>query len=332
MQNDSPILQNSTPFKMLIACFLSCVVGVVLMAATSNFLLMGVFIGILLCIVVAARLFSAGKISIETACLAPMLLLCFAYTPLSWFAYNGLLGCTPYLSILFIAVIVLTYYSKIQLFMLSLYTALLLGLTVHWFVTWPGEKDTNQIVNILVAYVLTASVIVFLVEGIKRKNREINRRMTDLSMRDDLTGLLNRRSIQQVLDRMERIFIKEGSEYGIVMMDIDHFKSINDLYGHNWGDSALKSLAACILKSIRSLDYAFRFGGDEFLLILPDVDRETLWQICARIEEASRGMHGFDFPVAMSTGCALRSESSDSAAVLELADSRMYAAKESQSK
>lgn len=326
-QSNNPIMRNGIPVRMFIGCVLSCVLGIILMAAIAEYLLMGAFICVLICSIITAWLFAAGKIGIEAACLAPMLLLCFVYTPLSWFAFDGLLGCTPYLSILFAALIALTHYRKIQALVLSLYGALMLGLIVHWLATRSGEGDPIRILNILVAYVLAITLIVYMAEGIKRRNSEINKRVADLSMRDDLTGLLNRRIIEQVLSDAEYAFREKAAEYAIVILDVDKFKDINDLYGHNLGDSALKSLALCLQENIRAADYAFRIGGDEFMLVLPSVNGASVSQVCARIETALRRTHGFAFPLRVSMGYALRSESPSRAAALELADQRMYAAK-----
>jgi diguanylate cyclase (GGDEF)-like protein len=256
-----------------------------------------------------------------------MLLLCFLYTPLSWFTFDGLMGCTPYLSILYITMITLTYYGKIQALILSLYGALMLALIIFWLTTWPGARDAEQIGNILVAYILTAVLNVSIIEGVKRRNLEVTEQITDLSLRDDLTGLLNRRAVRQVFNRLENDFIKKGADYAVVMMDVNKFKIINDVFGHNLGDSVLKSIAASIQKSIRSEDYVFRFGGDEFLLILPHVNEEATQEICARIEAGLRGIQGYAFTLTASKGCKLRSESASAATVLEEADQLMYESK-----
>lgn len=328
---DSPIIQNSVPAKMLVACLLSCMLGIALMAVLAHFFLMAVFICITVCLCITTPLLSAGKINIETACLAPVLLLCFVYTPASWFTFDGLLGCTPYLSVLYITMITLTYFSKVQTVLLSLYGVLMLGLTVHWWFTWTGERNMEQIVNILVAYILTAVLNYFFIEKVKCKNLELNRHFTDLSLRDDLTGLYNRRAIEQVIAKLERDFKKGGAEYTVAMLDVDKFKHINDCFGHTLGDSVLKNIAASISKSIRSQDYAFRFGGDEFLLILPSMDKETSERICQRIEAGLHNIHGYSFPVKVSKGCALRSEGTSVSAVLSLADQRMYETKRANS-
>ena len=106
------ILQNSVPIKMMLSCVISCVIGIVLMAVISRYWLMAFFISELLCIAITTKLYASGKISIHTACLVPMLLLCFVYTPLSWFSFDGLLGCTLYISILFITVITMLLYRQ----------------------------------------------------------------------------------------------------------------------------------------------------------------------------------------------------------------------------
>ena len=330
-EDHNPIIQNSAPLKMLVACFICCILGIVLMAVLSHYLLMAVFICIALCLGINTALFSAGKISITTACLVPMLFLCFLYTPLSWFTFDGLFGCTPYLSILFSTIIALSYYNQIQKIILSAYSALMLGLTLHWLMTWPGEKNLEQVINILVAYGLTGLLNIVFIETVKRKNLEINKRMTELSLRDELTGLFNRRSANQVLSGLEAEFKKQGTEYALVMIDVDKFKGINDLFGHKMGDSVLKDIAEGLTKSIHLEDYAFRFGGDEFLLLCPDTDKTATQKTCNRIETNLQSIQGYPFPLTVSSGFALRSENTSSAETLSLADQLMYESKNSKS-
>lgn len=329
-ESDSPIMQNSVPVKMLVSCFFSCILGIALMASLSHYMVMAVFICVTVCICITTPLLAMGKISVHTACLVPMLLLCFVYTPVSWFTFDGLLGATPYTSILFITIITLTHYRRIHVLVLSLYGVLLLGLTVHWMITWTGARDMEQIINILIAYILTALLNLFFIENIKRRNLEFSKRITDISMRDDLTGLLNRRAIEQILNNLERDFQKEGSEYAAVMLDADKFKSINDLYGHTLGDAVIQTMATAILRSIRPEDYAFRFGGDEFLLILPKGNKAVADEICVRIEAGLNKIQGYSFQLTMSKGFALRSEGSCAIDVVALADKRMYEDKRSQ--
>lgn len=188
-----------------------------------------------------------------------MLILCFVYTPVSWHTFDGLLGCTPYLSILFFTIITLTYYGRTQVFMLISYTVFMIGLIVHWMLVFSGDKSKIQILNILVAYIITVALIVNIVEAVKQKNLKTNKIITDMSLHDELTGLLNRRAVKQVLNKLDIIYEEEGTDYIVIILDIDHFKSINDNYGHDIGGKALKYVAQCIQKNIRSTDDAFRF-------------------------------------------------------------------------
>lgn len=326
--NDTAIMQMSIPVKMLIACCISCIIGIILMAVTSHYYLMAVFIGILIISLVDVPLVLSRKMSIETASLIPMLILCFVYTPISWFTFDGLLGCTPFLSILFSTMIVLTYYKKRQAILLSLYGALLLGLIIHWFITWPGQRDSIKVLNILIAYIITLTVILAILENVKRKNIEINQSITDLSLHDGLTELLNRRAVENVLQDKEREFSAVGTNYAVMMMDVDRFKDINDSFGHHIGDSVLQTLAQCIQRMIRTQDYAFRYGGDEFLLVLSNVDDTVTSQIRERIRSSLLSVQGFTFSITISVGYILRSECANAAEALVLADKRMYQAKE----
>lgn len=96
-----------------------------------------------------------------------------------------------------------------------------------------------------------------------------NARLYRIAITDDLTNLFTVRYFRTCMDRNQTNFEKYGEKFALLMMDIDNFKIVNDTYGHVAGDEVLKKVAACILDSIRSIDLAFRYGGEEFTLILP---------------------------------------------------------------
>ena len=326
--SDMQIMQITIPARMTVACCLSSLVGILLMAVTGYRLLMALLIILLFICLIDVPLVLRRRMSVETASLIPMLFLCFVYTPVSWFTFDGLLGCTPYLSILFATMIIFTYYRRIQLILLPIYALLLAGLLTYWFVTSPVPKDSVQVINILVAYVVAFSVTVSIAVNVKNKNLEINRHITDLSLHDGLTNLLNRRAVEDVLAGSERAFQAARTDYALVIMDVDRFKSINDLYGHPIGDAVLRTLAQCIRRMIRTEDSAFRYGGDEFLLLLANVDDAASAHILERIEAALRNEHGYAFSITVSAGCAMRSECATVQETLALADRRMYDTKE----
>ncbi len=320
---NSPIVKNSTPVRMLIFYVISCLIGIGLMAEANLYYMLGVFIGLLGCVTITTLLLSFGKISVETACLVPMLILCFVYTPVSWYTFDGLTGCTPYLSILFFTIITLTYYGRTQMSMLVSYAFLMFVLIVHWMSVYSGEKSEIQTINILAAYILTAALTVNIVEAVKQKNLRTNKIITDMSLHDELTGLLNRRAVKQVLNKLDIIYEEEGTDYIVIILDIDHFKSINDNYGHDIGDKALKYVAQCIQKNIRSTDDAFRFGGDEFLIVLCGVDKKIASKICKDIQNSLYEIQE-DFRLSVSMGYSLRSEGSSINEILKSADDAMY--------
>ncbi len=98
------------------------------------------------------------------------------------------------------------------------------------------------------------------------------RRLDNLSSRDQLTGLKNRRVMLEQLTAEHARFLRGGRPYALVMMDLDHFKQVNDRMGHWAGDKALRTLGRRLLGAVRDSDAIARFGGDDFLLLLPDTD------------------------------------------------------------
>ncbi|GAP08950.1 protein containing diguanylate cyclase (GGDEF) domain [Bellilinea caldifistulae] len=109
------------------------------------------------------------------------------------------------------------------------------------------------------------------------------RRLDEQASTDELTGLLNRRSIMQIGSRLIEQLSSNGGWLGIVLMDLDHFKEINDSYGHQAGDTVLRCVGECLPKALRDEDVIGRWGGDEFVVFLPGADRPAAWQVAERL-------------------------------------------------
>ena len=92
---------------------------------------------------------------------------------------------------------------------------------------------------------------------------------------DKLTGLANRRSLDEFLDALVTIFPEENKSFSLIIADVDHFKYYNDTHGHQMGDLVLARIASILKKSIRRGDLAARFGGEEFVVILPNCSKEN---------------------------------------------------------
>ncbi len=106
-----------------------------------------------------------------------------------------------------------------------------------------------------------------------------------ISVTDDLTGLYNRRHMNTVLEREFERCLRYGTDLSCLLMDLDHFKKVNDTFGHGFGDTVLREFSRSLAKFIRATDAAFRYGGEEFLILLPQTDIEGAIQIAENIRK-----------------------------------------------
>jgi diguanylate cyclase len=168
----------------------------------------------------------------------------------------------------------------------------------------------------------------------KRGNelKEANARIEELAQVDDLTGLLNRRYIMKSLNEEMARAQRTGVACSVAIIDIDFFKRINDQFGHPVGDEALRTFAVTLFANLRTIDRLGRYGGEEFLLILPDTAKEqavrTLDRLRSIISEVNWSTLSENMSLTMSAGvCAVRQhDSADD--VLTRADAALYRAKD----
>jgi diguanylate cyclase (GGDEF)-like protein/PAS domain S-box-containing protein len=117
--------------------------------------------------------------------------------------------------------------------------------------------------------------------GLSIANIRLREALRTQSVRDALTGLYNRRYLEEILEREVRRATRASQSLGVLMIDLDHFKNFNDTYGHDAGDAVLRETGASLTKGIRAEDFVCRFGGEEFVVILPTANVEAA---CARAE------------------------------------------------
>lgn len=165
-------------------------------------------------------------------------------------------------------------------------------------------------------------------------NLELRETLRLQALRDPLTGLLNRRFLDEWIAREVERTNHSGRCFGVIMADIDHFKQVNDLYGHDAGDQLLKGIADALRSSLRPGDLPCRYGGEEFLLLLADVDQRVLLeraeQVRARVADLQIPHRGTTLAVTLSAGVALYPQHGATAsAVIGAADDALYVAKRS---
>ncbi|MBF0467938.1 MAG: GGDEF domain-containing protein [Desulfamplus sp.] len=149
---------------------------------------------------------------------------------------------------------------------------------------------------------------------------------------DSLTRLFNRRYLDTILRRQTNISMKQGFPYTILMLDLDHFKQVNDTYGHDGGDAVLKQFSELLMLSVRSSDFIFRYGGEEFLIVLSNVDSQEALSIAEKIRYKCE-THMFMLPMnkqinkTCSIGVASYNGHPDYNRIIKKADLALYEAK-----
>ena len=158
-----------------------------------------------------------------------------------------------------------------------------------------------------------------------------NKKLKKLAITDELTGLFNRRELGIRLPSLLLQSQRRQSCLTVIMLDIDHFKSINDQFGHNHGDDVLKQLGMLLTSCLRDGDLAARYGGEEFVLALPDTDVEAAKHLAKRTHELFKKISNLAGSVTASIGiCSVDWQESISVAdILKRADNAMYQAKNS---
>lgn len=183
------------------------------------------------------------------------------------------------------------------------------------------EEDKDRV------FILTGQLTLFL------RRARLYRKLQELAITDSLTSLFNRRYFLERFDGEFKRAKKLRLNFSLLMIDIDHFKSYNDRYGHLTGDIILKEIAGVLKVNIRQIDLLSRFGGEEFAIILPKATKETARFVAERIRKAVSGkpIKGYDesFNITLSLGVASFPEDGNNPQeLMDKADWALYRAKE----
>jgi len=172
--------------------------------------------------------------------------------------------------------------------------------------------------------------ILQLQDGLMEKGAELLFRATH----DSLTGLPNRGMVLDTLRRERSRQVRGGGSFGIILLDIDHFKNVNDTYGHQCGDGVLQEVARIMTASVRGYDTVGRYGGEEFLIVVPSTDAASVFGLSERIRHTIAAKPiatgSGEISITVSLGLAVSSGNAplDPEAMLGTADQALYRAKE----
>jgi diguanylate cyclase (GGDEF)-like protein len=162
------------------------------------------------------------------------------------------------------------------------------------------------------------------------KLRAAQERLAELALTDEMTGLPNLRAFRSRLEQLVHESDR-GRRFALVMVDVDHFKKVNDTHGHDVGDQVLRAMARTLRHSVRKVDLVARYGGEEVCVLYVDVDDATAFMLAERLRTA---VAGIDDPLAVTCSlgvCAHTGERNglDGDMVLRAADAALYSAKRS---
>ena len=164
-------------------------------------------------------------------------------------------------------------------------------------------------------------------------SERLNRDLTVQAMRDPLTGLYNRRALEEIAFHEISGAARAGQSLSVVLFDIDHFKQVNDQYGHAAGDALLKAAAAALRRTLRDEDFLCRWGGDEFCALIPRAGREQAENVAGRVLQAFKELDfsfkGITVQASVSIGIVTdESHKENFSSLFDRADAALYRAKE----
>jgi len=201
----------------------------------------------------------------------------------------------------------------------------LIYLMVHFlFVLISGKINVNALMDTYLSY-LVVSVIFYFYAWMSERYREV---WESIARTDSLTGVLNRVAFEDILNKEIKEARRYSKQLSLIIFDVDNFKSINDGFGHLFGDRVLKKVAGIVRESLRESDVFARWGGEEFIILLPNTNLERAVSIADKLR---RRIHSYrfsnDLEVTASFGVTQLEEEDDVVRFVMKADKALYTAK-----
>lgn len=221
-------------------------------------------------------------------------------------------------------------------FKITLATAMGVGyVLLDWY--WQRATPAYQIAPDTLAWLhvfnLVTTIVILSVFTVQYVHliSQAESRLQEMATTDSLTGLMNRRSLLTALEREQALRQRRPHPVALMLVDIDHFKRLNDTYGHNMGDWALQAVAEVLRKGVRDMDFVARWGGEEFLIILPHADMAVALPVAERLRRhiAELRFPSGNHPLRVTATLGLAELGSDEGAdaAIQRADAALYQGK-----
>jgi len=187
---------------------------------------------------------------------------------------------------------------------------------------WKGNSEISIVGQ---SFESARMAILKLISELKASNKQLEK----IAVIDNLTGLFNRHKLDEILENEKNRFLRYGNQFCIILLDIDHFKQVNDTYGHQVGDEILTAFAEILVKNTRQSDVVARWGGEEFLIVCPESNLDETIQLAEKLRKT---IQQFKFPIARiqtaSFGITDFKKADSVSDLVSRADQALYKAKE----
>ncbi len=262
-----------------------------------------------------------------------LLFITFIYIPFLYFQTAGYDGTALLFAQLGIFMLGIVFSGKTRIIVIFLnvcnYLACIM-ISYRWPQTvTPHGNPKALVIDLVVGLVLSFTGLIILTAYITKVFSDNSNTLAELSIRDALTGLYNRRFLDDYLQRELDTARETGNKIYVLMLDIDHFKKINDTYGHGFGDHVLLACAQAMQSTLRKCDVVARYGGEEFAIIINPPTFTRIGDVAERIRQNISSLRfRYDVTVTVSIGIAESSPDDTIEEILTRADQYMYKAKQ----
>jgi diguanylate cyclase (GGDEF)-like protein len=328
---------------------LACILGAVFtflsgmesyFASLSPLLVAGNFA--YMAILLIAYYFSRFKQAFQLSRIICIVTLIFGYLPVLWIFNGGTQSSIPYFIPMFASFLTISTInrkaSSINKFSIGAVMFLLCGVASvlivfehnhpEWIYQYTDHATQN--IDIIVGMVFSVICNFLMISAFEQMYFRQLDKTEEQAIRDSMTGLYNHQYIVSRLDEEIGRSERYHTPLSIIIVDLDHFKKINDTFGHLMGDTVLKQVSKVIKSQCRNVDKIGRYGGDEFLVILPETSMENASKLATRLRDSIQKLK-FDQPVevTISQGIAGYEQDETTNALIERADKNLYEAKHS---